>query len=70
MKIISYVGAEGQTIVIERPQDLYPLLDWFQTELMDLDADDNVIKEISNFMDMAEKKGLGSFEDIIDNVES
>ena len=64
MKIISYVGEEGVNIVIERPQDLYPLLDWFQTQLMDLGAANEQVNEISKFMELAEEKGLGSFDDV------
>ena len=68
MQIISYVGAEGVNIVIERPQDLYPLLDWFQTQIMDLGATNEQVNEISKFMELAEEKGLGSFDDV-DNIE-
>ena len=64
MKIISYYGSEGETIVIERPQDLYPLLDWFQTRIMDLGATKEQLDIISKLMDLAEEKNLGSFDDI------
>ena len=64
MKIISYFGAEGESIVIEKPQDLYPLLDWFHTQIMDLGASDDDLQKVSNLMDDAEKLGLGNFDDI------
>lgn len=64
MQIISYVGAEGVNIVIEKPQDLYPLLDWFQTQIMDLGATNEQVNEISRFMELAEEKGFGSFDDV------
>ena len=68
MKIISYVGAEGLNIVIERPQDLYPLLDLFQAQIMGLGANNEQVNEISKFMELAEQKGLGSFDDV-DSIE-
>lgn len=67
MKIISYVGAEGECIVIERPQDIFPLLDWAQTQLMDIGAKEDHLNAISRLMDIAEQCGLGSSDDI-DNV--
>ncbi len=68
MKIIGYVGTEGDCIVIQRKQDLYPLLDWFQTQLMDLGAEEEAVNYISELMELAESKGLGSYDDI-DKIE-
>ena len=69
MKIIGYVGTEGDCIVIQRPQDLYPLLDWFQTQIIDLGANQEDVTAINDFMRMAEEKGLGSYDDV-ENIES
>lgn len=68
MKIISYVGIEGEAIVIERAQDLYPLLDWFQTQLIDRGAEQRYIEIVSRLMDQAEKHGMGNYDDI-ENIE-
>lgn len=64
MKIISYAGAEGENIVIQRPQDLYPLLDWFQTQIMDLGANDIDVQRVSELMKVAEDYGLGNYDDV------
>lgn len=64
MKIISYADAEGDCIVIEKAQDLYPLLDWFHSRLLDLESPEEQISEVSKIMEIAEEKGLGSFEDV------
>jgi hypothetical protein len=80
MRIINYVGAEGHTIIIEKPTDLFPLLDWIQSEMMEfLDDEDkehtDEFKEfercanfISKLMDQAESDGFGSYDDI-ENVK-
>jgi hypothetical protein len=68
MKIISYVGSEGDTIVIQRPQDLIPLLDWFHSQLMDRGARDEDVNYVNKLMDKVEADGYSSYEDI-DNIE-
>ena len=64
MKIISYVGVEGECIVIERPQDIFPLLDWAHTQLMGIGASEEYLNAVSRLMDIAEQSGLGSGDDI------
>lgn len=44
MKNISYVGAEGQTIIIQSPKDLYPLLDWCQTKMIELQEEKEAMR--------------------------
>jgi hypothetical protein len=64
MKIIGYAGIDEAAIVIQRKQDLYPLLDWFQTQLMDLGAEDSAIQYLSSLMEKVEADGYGSYDDI------
>jgi hypothetical protein len=68
MIITSYVGIDEQVITIQRKEDLYPLLDWFQTKIMDLGATDAELKSVQEIIDIAEKKGFGNYDDV-DNVE-
>lgn len=68
MKIQTYIGIDGQVIIIERHQDLFPLLDWFHTQLMDRGANDEALNYISDLMDRVEKHGYGSQNDI-DDIE-
>jgi hypothetical protein len=68
MKIINYIGADGECIVIQRPQDLYPLLDWFHTQLMDLGATETDVSYVSKLIDKVEADGYGNFDDV-ENVE-
>jgi len=63
-----YLGTEAPTIVIEKKEDLYPLLDHFHTELMELGYDEETTKYISELMDKVEKDGFGSYDDV-ENVE-
>ena len=72
MKLIGYSGIEGVAIVIQRPSDLYPLLDWFQSEMMDIvnsEAPNSGEAEVcANFctelMERAEEAGFGTFDEI------
>lgn len=43
MECLRYVGTDGDTIIIEKPTDLYPMLDWIQSRMMDFvnDEDEN-----------------------------
>ncbi len=78
MKITSYVGSEGECIVIQQPTDIYPLLDWCQTKMMDNQENakgsvnvkkwENAIMYLSKLMVQVEKDGFGSQDDI-DNIE-
>lgn len=68
MKIISYAGIDDEVIVIQRSQDLYPLLDWFQTKLMDLGCAEIDHQKLSEIMKQAEDCGLGSYTDV-ENIE-
>ena len=64
MRIINYVGADGDTIVIESPKDLYPLLDWFHTKIIDLGSSTEDLQKVSKIMDLVSAEGLGDFDDI------
>jgi hypothetical protein len=76
MKIISYSGTEGDSIVIQRPSDLYVLIDWFHSEMMDRvnkSEDPNGDFEkcaiyCSRMMDQIERDGFGSLDDV-DQIE-
>lgn len=78
MKSISYIGIEGETIVINQPTDIYPLLDWCQSRMIEnqekakgianLDKWQKAINYLSELMDDAESKGFGNFNDI-DSIE-
>lgn len=78
MKIISYLGAESECIVIQKPTDIYPLLDWCQSKMIDNEEEcgDSKNKEewekathyLSKLMDQVERDGFGSQEDV-DNIE-
>lgn len=75
MKVKHYVGAEGDCIVINSPRDLYPLLDWLQSEMLELaeneyvNTDEQKVYEgvadyISDLMDKVEGDNYGNFADI------
>jgi hypothetical protein len=78
MKILNYLGAEGDCIIIQQPTDIYPLLDWCQSQMMDeqekakssinIDKWEKGIKYLSKLMEQVEKEGMGGQEDI-DNIE-
>lgn len=68
MKIENYSGIDSDSIEIQRPQDLFPLLDWFHTKIMDLGASEEQLMAVSKMMDMAEQNGLGTWDDI-DSIE-
>lgn len=36
MKLINYIGTEGPSVVIERPEDLYAYLDYFHTKMCEM----------------------------------
>ena len=74
MKCIGYVGAEGDCIVIEQPTDIYPLLDWCQSRMMDnqentkgsvnVEKWQKAIDYLSKLMEQVETDGFGSFKDV------
>ena len=78
MRIINYLGSEGDSIVIERPSDIYCLLDWCQSRFMELSESSNndihknkfeaAADYLDKLMEQSESDGFGSFEDI-DNVQ-
>jgi len=78
MKQIGYVGAEGECIVITQPTDIYAILDWTQSRMIDnqetevgsknIEKWQKAIDYISDLMDKVEADGFGSYEDI-DNIE-
>lgn len=72
MKTHDYVGVEGQCIVITSPKDIYTVLDWLQTKMMDheenlreggfedkADEYQKSIEYISTLMDKVEADGFG-----------
>ena len=77
MKCIRYVGAESDCIVIEQPADIYPLLDWCQSRMIDnqentkgsvnVEKWQKAIDYLSKLMEQVEADGFGSFDDV-DNV--
>lgn len=78
MRIILYVGAEGECIIIERPTDIFALLDWCQTKMIDLNENavdeaekkefDDAANYLSKLMDKVEQDGFGSIDDV-DNTK-
>ena len=78
MKQISYVGAESDCIVITQPTDIYPLLDWAQSRMIDNQEKEKgsvnvkkwekAIRFLSKLMEQAEENGFGNYESI-DNIE-
>lgn len=68
MKIRSYVGIDEDVITIEKKEDLYPLLDWFQTKIINLGGSDDDLQDIQKVIELAEELNLGSIDDI-DNIE-
>jgi hypothetical protein len=78
MKVISYVGVECPTLVIDRVTDLYPALDYLQTRMIELSENESDTDKkndlekcadfISSLMDQSELNGYGSQEDV-DNIK-
>ena len=78
MKIIGYVGAEADCIIIQQPTDIYPLLDWCQSRMMEnqentkgsvnIEKWQKAINYISKLMELVEKDGFGNQDDI-DNIK-
>ena len=78
MKIISYVGAESECIVITQPTDIYVLLDWCQSRMIDnqesakgevnIQKWQKAIDYLDSLMNKVEEDGFGSHEDL-DKVE-
>jgi len=78
MKQISYVGAESDCIVITQPTDIYPLLDWAQSRMIDnqekekgsvnVEKWEKAIRFLSKLMEQAEENGFGNYESI-DKIE-
>jgi hypothetical protein len=74
MKCIGYVGAEGDCIVIEQPTDIYPLLDWCQSRMIEnqentkgsvnVEKWQKAIDYLSKLMEQVEADGFGSFDDV------
>ena len=75
MKVIDYLGAEGSCIVIEQPTDIFPLLDWAHSRMIEkqekakgsvnVEKWKNAIDFLAKQMEEAEAEGFGS----MDNVE-
>ena len=78
MKQIDYIGSEGDCIVIEQPTDIYPLLDWCHSRMMEKQEDSRgsinnekwqkAIDYLGVAMDHAEEHGFGNMESV-DNIK-
>ena len=76
MKLISFIGTDGDCIIIQQPTDIYPALDWCQSQMMEKQEIDpiNAVKwekavfYLSRLMELVEKDGFGSQEDV-DEIE-
>lgn len=74
MKCIGYLGVEGDAIVIEQPTDIYPLLDWCQSQMIEkqetqkgsvnIEKWQKGIDYLSKMMEQVEKDGFGNYEDV------
>ena len=77
MKQINYLGAEGECIVITQPTDIYPLLDWCQSRMIEnqekakgsinVDKWQKAIDYLSKLMEQVEQDGFGDMDDV-DNI--
>ena len=78
MIIKNYVGAEGECIVIQKPTDLYPILHWTQSRMIDLTEDENNVSSIEelescilfigSLLAKTEIAGFGNYGDV-ENIE-
>ncbi len=78
MKLINYVGSESECIVIQQPTDIYPLLDWCHSKMMDkqdecigsinIDKWQKAIDYLAELMDKVSLDGFGNPDDI-DNIQ-
>jgi hypothetical protein len=74
MKNIGYSGIEGDALVIEQPTDIYPLLDWCQSRMIEnqekakgtknIEKWEKSINYLNELMDDAESKGFGNMDDV------
>ncbi len=74
MKINNYFGIDDDVLIIEQPTDVYPVLDWLQSRMIENEEsvkgskNKDKFAKASNFlselMDLAEQRGFGSHEDI------
>jgi hypothetical protein len=67
MRVLTYSGTDGDCIQVDRPQDLYPLIDWFFMQMQRLKVNKNTLQDIQSVMDFAEGKNLGN-EDEVEKV--
>lgn len=78
MKNIIYLGIEEDCLVIEQPTDIYPLLDWCQSRMIEKQEEskgtknvekwEKAINYLSELMRDVESKGFGN-TDNVDNVK-
>lgn len=78
MKITTYLGAEGDSIVIKQPTDIYPLLDWCHSQMIEnqekckgtinIEKWQKAIDYLSELMDKVESDGFGCSDDV-DSIE-
>lgn len=76
MKVIGYSGTEGYCIVIQQPTDIYALLDWCQSEMIEkqevakgtvnIEKWQKAIDYLSKLMEQSEKDGFGNQDDVDD----
>ena len=78
MKILNYVDGEGESIVIQQPTDIYPLLNWCQDKMIEkqrvakgtvnIEKWEKAINFLGELLETVEDAGFGSLDDI-DNIE-
>jgi len=78
MKIENFIGHEGDTITITKSTDIYPLLDWAHSKLIELEENEKraankdkyreAYQFIGKLMDLAECEGFGNYDDV-DEIE-
>ena len=78
MKIENFIGVDGEVITITQPTDIYPLLDWAHSQMMELEENakgtankakcQKAYQFLEKLMKQAEEEGFGDHEDV-DNIE-
>ena len=78
MKNEDFVGVDGDTLTITQPTDIYPLLDWCQSAMMEKEDEaqgtknkekwNKAIEYLNTLLIQVEKAGFGNQEDV-DNIE-
>ena len=79
MKETYYSGIEGAEIIIQQPTDIYILLDWCQSQMIELEENTSSHHQkerfskaasfLSKLMELAEKEGFGNHETLEEHHE-